>query len=135
MSDVLIIGGGPAGSALGCYLSKAGVSNTIFESAVHPRAHVGESMVTASTRVFSELGFLETMEFQPTSFVRRDQVLFVIEQEPFEAQLAATEGRVVQDLIAIYKAVGGGWAEDAEQHETCWATSSFSADNRWVNTV
>lgn len=62
MSDVLIIGGGPAGSALGCYLSKAGVPNAIFESANHPRAHVGESMVTSSTRVFAELGFLPTME-------------------------------------------------------------------------
>jgi len=33
-------------------------------------------------------------------------------------ELATAEGRVVQDLIAIYKAVGGGWAEDAEQPET-----------------
>ncbi|GJM20512.1 MAG: FAD-binding protein [Planctomycetota bacterium] len=60
--DVIIIGGGPAGSATGAYLSKAGISNMIVESAVHPREHVGESMVTASTRVFDELGFLPTME-------------------------------------------------------------------------
>lgn len=62
MSDVIIIGGGPAGSALGCYLSMAGIDNTIIESAIHPRPHVGESMVTASTRVFEEIGFLEIME-------------------------------------------------------------------------
>ena len=62
MSDVIIIGGGPAGSILGCYLSMAGVSHAIFESASHPRPHVGESMVTATTRVFQEIGFLETME-------------------------------------------------------------------------
>ena len=60
--EVVIIGGGPGGSALGCYLSMAGISNTIIESAVHPREHVGESMVTATTRVFEEIGFLETME-------------------------------------------------------------------------
>lgn len=62
MSDVIIIGGGPAGSALACYLSRAGISNIILEKAFHPRPHVGESMVTASTRVFQELGFLEVME-------------------------------------------------------------------------
>jgi FADH2 O2-dependent halogenase len=62
MSDIFIIGGGPAGSMLGSYLSMAGISNTIFESAIHPRPHVGESMVTATTRVFKEIGFLEVME-------------------------------------------------------------------------
>jgi len=62
MSDVIIIGGGPAGSTLGCYLSMAGISNTIIEKANHPRPHVGESMVPVTTRVFREIGFLETME-------------------------------------------------------------------------
>lgn len=47
---------------MGCYISKAGIPNVIIESAVHPRPHVGESMVTATTRVFEEIGFLDTME-------------------------------------------------------------------------
>ncbi|GAB4580622.1 MAG: NAD(P)/FAD-dependent oxidoreductase [Anaerolineales bacterium] len=62
MSKVVIIGGGPAGAAMGCYLSMAGIENVIFEGANHPRPHVGESMVTSSTRVFDEIGFLPTME-------------------------------------------------------------------------
>ena len=62
MSDVIIIGGGPAGSAMGCYLSKMGISNTIIESSIFPRDHVGESLVTATTRIFKDIGFLETME-------------------------------------------------------------------------
>lgn len=62
MTDVVIIGGGPAGAFLGSYLSLAGVSNVILEKASFPRAHVGESMVTATTRVFDEIGFLSTMD-------------------------------------------------------------------------
>src|SRR6266850_4557647 len=60
--EVLIIGGGPAGSVLGCYLSKAGIKNTIFEAANHPRPHVGASMVMSSVRVFDEIGFLPVLE-------------------------------------------------------------------------
>lgn len=69
MTQVVIIGGGPAGSAMGAYLSKAGISNTIFEGAIHPRPHVGESLVTSTTRQFAQIGFLETMERE--GFVRK----------------------------------------------------------------
>jgi len=69
MDDVIIIGGGPAGSTAGSYLSKAGIKNVIFESSNHPRAHVGESMVTSTTRVFRDIGFLEVMERE--GFVRK----------------------------------------------------------------
>jgi 1H-pyrrole-2-carbonyl-[peptidyl-carrier protein] chlorinase len=47
----------------------AGVPNVLFESAIHPRAHVGESLVTSTTRVFKDIGFLETMERE--GFVRK----------------------------------------------------------------
>ncbi|HET7009348.1 MAG TPA: NAD(P)/FAD-dependent oxidoreductase [Anaerolineales bacterium] len=62
MNDVIIIGGGPAGSAVGSFLSKAGISNVLLESNNHPRPHVGESMVMSSVRVFDEIGFLGTLE-------------------------------------------------------------------------
>lgn len=68
-NEIIIMGGGPGGAALGCYLSMAGISNTIIESKVFPRDHVGESMVTATTRIFEDIGFLETMEKQ--GFVRK----------------------------------------------------------------
>jgi len=62
MNDVIIIGGGPAGSAIGSYLSKAGIPNLLLEGNIHPRPHVGESMVMSSVRVFEEIGFLSTLE-------------------------------------------------------------------------
>ena len=62
MADVIIIGGGPAGSMTGSYLSKAGVDNLIIEKAMHPRRHIGESMVPSTTRNFEDIGFLPVME-------------------------------------------------------------------------
>ena len=69
MNDVIIIGGGPAGAALGSYLSLAGIDNMIIEKAIHPRPHVGESMVPASTLIFKEIGVLEKMD--QAGFVRK----------------------------------------------------------------
>ncbi len=60
--DVAIIGGGPAGSSMGCYLEKAGVKCAIFERELFPRPHVGESLVPSSMRVFRDLDFLGHME-------------------------------------------------------------------------
>jgi len=62
MNDVIIIGAGPAGATMGAFLSKAGIKNLILEGSHHPRPHVGESMVTSSTRVFDEIGFLPILE-------------------------------------------------------------------------
>ncbi len=61
-TDVVIVGGGPAGAILGCYLAKAGIATTIVDRAVHPRPHVGESLLCSTTRVFHEIGFLPTLE-------------------------------------------------------------------------
>ena len=60
--DVGIIGGGPAGSSMAAYLAKAGISCVVFEGALFPRPHVGESFVPSSTRVFRELEFLPVLE-------------------------------------------------------------------------
>jgi ABC-type nitrate/sulfonate/bicarbonate transport system ATPase subunit/flavin-dependent dehydrogenase len=61
-TDVVIIGGGPAGSVLGNYLARAGIDHIILDKAVHPRRHVGESLVCSTTRILSEIDFLPTME-------------------------------------------------------------------------
>ena len=69
ITDVVIVGGGPAGSILGCYLAQASVRATIVEKAVHPRPHVGESLLCSTTRVFDEIGVLPALE--RAGFVRK----------------------------------------------------------------
>jgi NitT/TauT family transport system ATP-binding protein len=61
-ADVIIIGGGPAGSVLGTHLSRAGINHLIVDRAHHPRAHVGESLSYSTTGLLSEIDFLPVME-------------------------------------------------------------------------
>jgi len=61
-AQVIIIGGGPAGSTVGAYLARAGIDHLILDQAIHPRPHVGESLVCSTTRIFEELEFLPVME-------------------------------------------------------------------------
>ena len=60
--DVVIAGGGPAGSSMACYLRQAGLSCLILEREAFPRAHVGESLVPASNRVLREIEVLPKIE-------------------------------------------------------------------------
>lgn len=60
--DIGIIGGGPAGATAGAYLARAGLSVAIFESDMFPRAHVGESLVPATTPVLLETGAMEEVD-------------------------------------------------------------------------
>jgi flavin-dependent dehydrogenase len=55
-TDVLIIGGGPAGSTAATLLRERGHQVTLLEKARHPRFHIGESLLPANLPLFEQLG-------------------------------------------------------------------------------
>lgn len=57
--DVLVVGGGPAGSTVATLLQRAGWRVVLLEKDRHPRFHIGESLLPANLSIFEELGVLE----------------------------------------------------------------------------
>lgn len=57
--DVLVIGGGPAGSTAAALLAERGHRVTLLEKARHPRFHIGESLLPANLPLFERLGVAE----------------------------------------------------------------------------
>jgi flavin-dependent dehydrogenase len=54
--DVLIIGGGPAGSTAATLLARMNYRVTLVEKAHHPRFHIGESLLPANLPLLEKLG-------------------------------------------------------------------------------
>jgi geranylgeranyl reductase family protein len=54
--DVVIVGGGPAGSTAGTLLAKQGWKVAVFEKEKFPRFKIGESLLPGSVRTFERMG-------------------------------------------------------------------------------
>jgi flavin-dependent dehydrogenase len=55
-TDVLVIGGGPAGSTAASLLARRGHRVSLIEKQRHPRFHIGESLLPANLPLFEQLG-------------------------------------------------------------------------------
>jgi flavin-dependent dehydrogenase len=72
--DVIVMGGGPAGSTIASILSREGCKVVLFEKEEFPRHHIGESLMTDTYWTFQRMGFLEKLKASP--FVQKYSVQF-----------------------------------------------------------
>ena len=74
-TDVVVIGGGPAGSTVSTLIAQQGRSVALFERETFPRFHIGESLIPETYWVLKRLNMLPKMQQSP--FVKKYSVQFV----------------------------------------------------------
>jgi flavin-dependent dehydrogenase len=74
-ADVVVIGGGPAGSTVSTLLAQHGYRVRLFERERFPRFHIGESLIPETYWVFQRLKMLDKMK--RSAFVKKYSVQFI----------------------------------------------------------
>jgi len=77
--DVLVVGGGPAGSTVATVLAQHGLHVAVFEREPFPRFHIGESLLPANVPLFERLGCHTAV--RQAGFLRKPGASFYDEYE------------------------------------------------------
>jgi flavin-dependent dehydrogenase len=77
-TDVVVIGGGPAGSTVSTLIAQQGPKVTLFERETFPRFHIGESLIPETYWVLERLNMLPKLKASP--FTQKHSVQFVNSQ-------------------------------------------------------
>ena len=134
-TDVLVIGGGPCGSAAAIWLARQGRRVTLIEKDRHPRFHIGESLLPMSMPLLEDLGVRTQVEALgvikrgadfPSAGAQGYQVF------SFRRSLNPTYPHAVQirreDLDRVlFEAAGAAGVTTVE--ETAISSVSFAADH------
>ncbi|MGI8552282.1 MAG: NAD(P)/FAD-dependent oxidoreductase, partial [Dehalococcoidia bacterium] len=92
-ADVIVIGGGPAGSTAATMLARKDLRVLLLEREHFPREHVGESLLPASMPILEELGVMP--EIQKAGFLPKWGATMVwgTETEPWSWYFRETNRR------------------------------------------
>src|SRR5215469_2384890 len=89
--EVLVVGGGPAGSTLAALLAQRGRHVVVLEKDRFPRFHIGESLLPLNLPLFERLGVADEVErigvYKPGAEVVSDQhahtTIFRFDHNPY----------------------------------------------------
>ena len=156
-AEVVIVGGGPAGSALACFLARQGRDTLVLEAKHFPRDQIcGESVSPEGWRILEAMGAaprVRALEPQPvhgmrlvspdgTSFAghaRSERPGFAVRRVALDAALShaartagarVVEGALVRELVFEAGRVAGVVAEIGGEPQTLRARLVAGADGR-----
>src|SRR5690606_30651849 len=86
--EVVVIGGGPAGSSVSNFLARAGVEVVVLERKRFPRFRVGESLLPTDLAVLERLG----VDPDGVPFLRKRGAVFIDERSGRSSRFSFDEG-------------------------------------------
>ena len=135
-ADVVVIGGGPAGSTVSTLLAQQGFRVQLFERERFPRFHIGESLIPETYWVLQRLKMLDKMKASP--FVKKYSVQFVNAQgklsapfyfhdnKPHECSQTWQVVRSEFDLMMLAQRPGAG-RRGPSSGPACWRCCSTAS--------
>jgi flavin-dependent dehydrogenase len=134
--DLIVVGGGPAGSTAAAAAGRAGLKVLLLEAASHPRVHVGESLLPGILPILESIGALADVE--AAGFTRKtgsthvgwgrtpEWDLWFTDSEAYDHAWLVDRSRFDEILFRAAKRAG------AEVHELAAAKEFLREDGRVV---
>lgn len=97
--DVVIIGGGPAGSSAATTLAQAGRKVLLLEKEKFPRFHIGESLLPYNREVFEQLGVWD--KISKAGFMRKKGAQFLLGDGTRKVRLDFSKGSFTEFPEAV----------------------------------
>ncbi len=123
--DVLVIGGGPAGSTIATQLVRQGRSVVLLEKDHHPRFHIGESLLPGNVALFDQLGVRDQIdrigmpkfgiEFVPQSGPERSYVDFAEGWDPDKGQAWQVRRSDMDEILFRHAGQQGALTQEGAQ--------------------